>query len=157
VAADDLWLGLAMVAFCVPIALVDLRRRIIPDRLTAPAAALALALAAALDPGSLPERLVAAALAGGAFLAVALVAPDGMGMGDVKLVAVLGLYLGAAVAVALVVALLAGTAFGVAVMARRGVRAGRKAAIPFGPFLVLGGLVGLVAGPALLDLYVGAL
>lgn len=153
----DLWLPLAMVTFCVPIALIDLDHRIIPNRLTAPAAVLAVAIAAAVDPGSLPERLIAAGSAGGAFLLIALIAPNGMGMGDVKLVAVLGLYLGASVAPALFVALIAGTLVGVAVMARKGVQDGRKTAVPFGPFLVLGGLVALFAGPALIDLYLHAI
>ncbi len=60
-------------------------------------------------------------------------------MGDVKLAAVMGLVLGRAVAPALLVALLAGTLAGIVVMARHGIRQGRRTAIPFGPFLALGG------------------
>ncbi|HEY8584908.1 MAG TPA: prepilin peptidase [Capillimicrobium sp.] len=149
----DLWLPLAMVTFCVPIALIDLDHRIIPNRLTAPAAVVAVAIAAIVDPSSLPERLIAAAAGGGAFLLVALAAPQGMGMGDVKLVAVLGLFLGASVAPAIFVALVAGVLVGALIMRRKGVRDGRKTAVPFGPFLVLGGLVALFAGPAMIDLY----
>jgi leader peptidase (prepilin peptidase)/N-methyltransferase len=152
----DLWLPLALVTFLVPIALIDVDHRIIPNRLTGPAALAAVALAAVIDPGSLPERGIAAAAAGGAFLLIALISPNGMGMGDVKLVAVLGLYLGASVVPALFVALIAGTVVGVAVIARKGMTDGRKTAVPFGPFLVLGGLVALFAGPALLDLYLNA-
>jgi leader peptidase (prepilin peptidase)/N-methyltransferase len=152
----DLWLPLALVTFLVPIALIDLDHRIIPNRLTGPAALAAVALAPVIDPGSLPERGIAAAAAGGAFLLIALISPNGMGMGDVKLVAVLGLYLGASVVPALFVALIAGTVVGVAVIARKGMTDGRKTAVPFGPFLVLGGLVALFAGPALLDLYLNA-
>lgn len=153
----DLWIPLAMVTFCVPIALIDLDHRIIPNRLTAPAAVVAIALAAIVDPASLPERLIAGAAAGGAFLVIAFAAPRGMGMGDVKLVAVLGLFLGASVAPALLVALVAGVLVGLLVMVRKGVRDGRKTAVPFGPFLVLGGLVALFAGPDLIDLYLNAL
>jgi len=152
----DALLPLALVSFLMPIALIDLELRIIPNRLTGAAALVAAVLVAIVDPGSAPERLVAAAVAGGAFLAIALVSPAGMGMGDVKLVAVLGLYLGAAVAVAVLVALVAGTVAGAAVMAQRGVRAGRRTAIPFGPFLALGGVVAVLAGPQLLDLYLHA-
>jgi leader peptidase (prepilin peptidase)/N-methyltransferase len=76
-----------------------------------------------------------------------------MGMGDVKLAAVMGLVLGSAVAPALFVALLTGTLAGLVVMARHGVQAGRKTAIPFGPFLALGGVVGVFAGPALVNVY----
>ncbi len=152
----DALVPLVLVSFLVPIALIDLELRIIPNRLTAAAALVAVPLVALIDPASAPERLIAAAAAGGAFLLVALAAPAGMGMGDVKLVAVLGLYLGAEVAVAVLVALVAGTVIGLAIMARRGVRRGRRTAIPFGPFLALGGVVAVFAGSSLLDLYLHA-
>ena len=75
-----------------------------------------------------------------------------MGMGDVKLAAVMGLFLGRNVAAALLVALLAGSAFGLAIIAREG-SAARKRAIPFGPFLALGGVVGLLAGDPMVEWY----
>ena len=77
-----------------------------------------------------------------------------MGLGDVKLAAMLGLFLGRNVAPAMFVALLAGALVGVAMIARQGASA-RKSAIPFGPFLALGGVVGLLAGEQLLDWYLG--
>jgi len=146
-------LGLVLVAFLVPIALIDLDHRIIPNKLTAPAAVLAIGLGTWLDPAGEPERLVAGAAAGGFFLVAALVKPGGMGMGDVKLAGVMGLFLGAAVAPALLVALLAGSVAGAVVVARVGARAGRKTTVPFGPFLALGALVGVLAGDALLGAY----
>jgi leader peptidase (prepilin peptidase)/N-methyltransferase len=146
-------LGLALVAFLVPLTLIDLEHRLLPNALTGPAAVVAVALGAALDPGGMPERLIAAAAAGGFFLAAALAHPGGMGMGDVKLAGVLGLYLGAPVAVALLVALVGGVAAGAVVVARRGIARGRRTALPFGPFLALGGVVAIVAGPELLDAY----
>jgi leader peptidase (prepilin peptidase)/N-methyltransferase len=73
-------------------------------------------------------------------------------MGDVKLAAVMGLFLGRAVAPAMMVALLAGALYGVAIMLRDGAE-GRKRAVPFGPFLGLGGLVGLLAGDEMLNSY----
>jgi leader peptidase (prepilin peptidase)/N-methyltransferase len=76
-----------------------------------------------------------------------------MGIGDVKLAGLLGLFLGASVSVALLVAVLAGTLVGAAVMARVGVQRGRKTAIPFGPFLALGGIVALLAGAPLVHWY----
>jgi leader peptidase (prepilin peptidase)/N-methyltransferase len=137
----------------VPITFIDLDHRIIPNKITAPAAVAAVGLLAVLDPAALPEHLIAGVLAGG-FLLVALLAyPGGMGMGDVKLAAVLGLFLGREVAPALLIGLLAGTCLGVAVMARKGVAQGRKTAVPFGPFLALGGVVGWFAGPAIVDWY----
>jgi len=74
-------------------------------------------------------------------------------MGDVKLAGVLGLYLGRAVGPAILVALLSGTLVGAVIIARKGAREGRKTAVPFGPFLALGGLVGLFAGPDIVDWY----
>jgi leader peptidase (prepilin peptidase)/N-methyltransferase len=78
-----------------------------------------------------------------------------MGMGDVKLAAVLGLYLGRTVAPALFIALISGVVIGAAIIARKGVTAGRRTAVPFGPFLALGGLVAYVVGDAIVDGYAG--
>ena len=151
--AAALVLGLVLVAFLVPIALIDYDHRIIPNRLTLPAAALAVVLGTALDPGGQVERLIAGAAAGAMLGLPALLTPTGMGMGDAKLVAVLGLYLGAAVAPAFFVAFLVGTAVGIAIIARKGMMKGRKTAVPFGPFLALGGVVGVLAGDDLVQLY----
>ena len=106
------------------------------------------------DPGGVPERVIAAAAAGGILFLVALAYPAGMGLGDVKLVATMGLFLGRAVAPAILVALLAGSLVGLALIVRHGSKA-RKMAIPFGPFLALGGVVGMLAGEQLVDLYLG--
>jgi leader peptidase (prepilin peptidase)/N-methyltransferase len=146
-------LGLVLVAFLVPIALIDADHRIIPNKLTGPAAVLALVLGTALDPGGEVERLIAGAAAGGALLIPTLLHPSGMGMGDAKLMGVLGLYLGRGVAPAFLVAFAVGTMVGMAIMLRKGMAQGRKTAVPFGPFLALGGIVGLLAGDALVDVY----
>ncbi|MEA2156946.1 MAG: leader peptidase (prepilin peptidase) / N-methyltransferase [Solirubrobacteraceae bacterium] len=146
-------LGLVLVGFLVPIALIDADHRLIPNKLTAPAAVLALVLGTALDPGGEVERLIAAAAAGGLLFLPSLLHPKGMGMGDAKLVGVLGLYLGRGVAPALLVAFLVGTVVGVAIMMRKGMAAGRKTAVPFGPFLALGGVVGVLAGDQLVQMY----
>jgi leader peptidase (prepilin peptidase) / N-methyltransferase len=147
-------MSVVLILLVIPAALIDLEHRIIPNRLTALGAALALVIGLALDPGGEPERLIAAAAAGGFLLVAALAYPGGMGMGDVKLAGVLGLLLGRAVAPAILVALLSGALLGVFLIARKGPRQGRKTAVPFGPFLALGGLVAVFAGPAIVDLYV---
>jgi leader peptidase (prepilin peptidase)/N-methyltransferase len=147
-------LSIVLILLVVPIALIDLEYRIIPNKLTALGAVLALAIGLALDPAGEPERLIAAAAAGGFFLLAALAYPGGMGMGDVKLAAMMGLFLGAAVAAALLIALLAGVALGAVVIARKGARDGRKTAVPFGPFLALGALVAVFVGPQLVAVYV---
>jgi leader peptidase (prepilin peptidase)/N-methyltransferase len=134
------------------VTLTDLERQVIPNAIMAFAAVAGIAIAAAADPGTLPERLIAAAGAGGFLLAAAVLYPAGMGMGDVKLAAVMGIYLGRAVIPALLVALLAGAVIGLAMIAREG-RGARKRGIPFGPFLALGGVVGMFAGGELLDWY----
>jgi leader peptidase (prepilin peptidase)/N-methyltransferase len=152
--ATGVALSIVLILLVVPAALIDLEHRIIPNSITVPGAALALAIGLALDPAGEPERLIAGAAAGGFLLAAALAYPGGMGMGDVKLAAVMGLFLGAAVAPALLIALLAGVALGMVVIARRGAQAGRKTAVPFGPFLALGALVAVFAGHPLVDVYV---
>lgn len=146
-------LGLGLVTALVPIALIDLDVRRIPDAITGPAAILALAAGLALDIGGVPEQLIAGAAALGVFYLAAILKPGGMGMGDVKLVGVLGLYLGRAVAPAIFIALILGVVVGAIVMARVGVATGRKQAVPFGPFLALGGLIAFFAGDAIVDAY----
>src|SRR3954452_5757110 len=93
--AAALALGLVFVAVLAAITLTDLERRVIPNAILIAGALIGLAIVAATDPGSLPERLAAAAGAGGFLLLFALAYPRGMGMGDVKLAAVMGLFLGA--------------------------------------------------------------
>jgi leader peptidase (prepilin peptidase)/N-methyltransferase len=148
----QLALGLALCAMLVIVTLTDLERRVIPNAVLLAGAVVAIAIAATTDVGSLPERLAAAAGAGGFLFCVALVYPRGMGMGDVKLVDVMGLDLARAVAPALLAGFGAGALVGLAMIARRGAGA-RKQAIPFGPFLALGGIVGLWWGDAIVDWY----
>ena len=99
----QLALGLVFVAMLAAITLTDLERQIIPNKILIAGAVAGLAIAGATDPSSLPERGIAAAAAGGLLLLIALAYPRGMGMGDVKLAAVMGLYLGSSVSVALAV------------------------------------------------------
>jgi len=148
----EVLLGLVFVTTLLAVTLTDLDRRVIPNKVLLVAVVAGLAIVAVGDPSSLPERWIAAAAAGGALFLVALAYPKGMGLGDVKLAAVMGLFLGRNVAPALLVALLAGSVVGLAMIAREGVAA-RKRAIPFGPFLALGGVIGLLAGDQLVDWY----
>jgi leader peptidase (prepilin peptidase)/N-methyltransferase len=152
--AAGIALSIALILLVVPAALIDLEHRIIPNKITALGAVLALGIGLALDPAGEPGRLIAGAAAGGFLLAAALAYPGGMGMGDVKLAGMMGLFLGAAVAPAILIALVSGVLLGAVVIARKGAQQGRKTAIPFGPFLALGALVGVFAGQQLVDLYV---
>src|SRR4051794_15485233 len=144
-------LGLVLVTFLVPIAVIDLDHRIIPNKLTAPAALLAVALGLALDTSFVPEQFIAGLAAGGFFFLAAAMHPKGMGMGDVKLAGVLGLYLGRAVAPALFAALALGVVVGAAIIARYGATVGRKKAVPFGPFLAMGALIAFFVGDGVVD------
>jgi len=137
----------------VPVALIDLSHHLIPNRITAPAAVLALALGSALDPSGEPARLIAAGAAGGFFLLAAIASPRGMGMGDVKLAGLLGLLLGSSVAPALLIALVSGVLVGAVVVARRDPSERRATGVPFGPFLALGGLAALFCGHAIVSAY----
>ena len=152
--AATMALSVVLILIVVPAALIDLEHRIIPNRITALGALLALAIGGALDPAGEPTRLIAGAAAGGLLLLAALAYPGGMGMGDVKLAGVMGLFLGAAVAPAILLALLSGVLLGALVIARRGVRTGRKTAVPFGPFLALGALFAVFLGQPLVHAYV---
>jgi leader peptidase (prepilin peptidase) / N-methyltransferase len=147
-------LSVTLILLVVPVAFIDLEHRIIPNRITALGAVLALAFGLALDPAGEPARLIAGAGAGGFFLAAALAYPGGMGMGDVKLAGMMGLFLGSAVAPALLIAMVAGVTVGAVVIARSGAAAGRKTAVPFGPFLALGAIVAIFVGHPLVSVYV---
>jgi leader peptidase (prepilin peptidase)/N-methyltransferase len=151
--AGGISLGVVAVLALVPLALIDLDHHVLPNRITGPAAILAIVLGSALDPSGEPARLIAGAAAGGFFGVAALVSPRGMGMGDVKLAGLLGLLLGSSVAPALLIALVAGVLVGLVVLARREPGARRGIGVPFGPFLALGGLVALFSGHAIIAAY----
>jgi leader peptidase (prepilin peptidase) / N-methyltransferase len=149
------WRGLAAALLAlalVPVVVIDLEHRLIPDVVVLPAAALGLAAAALADPGDWWVPVVAAAAAAGFLLLLWIVYPGGMGLGDVKLALLLGAVLGVSVIPALAAAFLAGAVLGLALLVRFGSRA-RKMAVPFGPFLAGGALVALFWGPAMIDWY----
>jgi leader peptidase (prepilin peptidase) / N-methyltransferase len=150
----EIAIAMVFLTMLAAVTLTDLEQRIIPNKILLAGAILCLAIAAPTDPSGLPERALAATAAGGLLFLVVLAYPAGMGLGDVKLTATMGLFLGRAVAPALLVALLAGSLVGLALIARHGSQA-RKMAIPFGPFLALGGVVAVLAGDELIDLYLG--
>jgi leader peptidase (prepilin peptidase) / N-methyltransferase len=137
--------GAIFAATLVLLTAIDLDRRLIPNVIVLPALAIVLILQIAFYPDRTLEWVLAA-LAAALFLFVPmLVYPAGMGMGDVKLAALLGAALGKSVAAAILFALLDGAAVGLFLLARHGLGA-RKKAIAFGPFLALGGLLVLFLG-----------
>jgi leader peptidase (prepilin peptidase) / N-methyltransferase len=143
--------------FCaalVAISVVDLERRIIPNRIVLPAAAVILAAQTLLFPS--PEWALAA-LGASLFLFIAALAyPAGMGVGDVKLALLLGAMLGRTVPVAMMIGMISALVPSIVLLVRHG-NAARKMGIPFGPFLAFGGIVALFAGDWILDAYLGLL
>ena len=148
----ELVLGLVFCTVLVAITLTDLELRLIPNAIVLAGAIAAVAIVAVTDSGDLAEHALAAAVAGGLLFLVVLAYPQGMGMGDVKLVAMMGLYLGRQVAPAVLIGFAVGAVVGVALIARHGPEA-RKQAVPFGPFLALGGVIGLWFGDSIVDWY----
>ncbi|MBO0767404.1 MAG: prepilin peptidase [Solirubrobacterales bacterium] len=151
----DVVLGALLVVVLIPCAVIDFRTRKIPNKITGPAALVAIVVGTALDPGNEWGRLLAGALAGGFFLFLALLKPGGLGMGDVKLLGVMGLFLGAPVVVALFIALITNTLTGVVLATRVGVKKARKTHLAFGPYLALGGIVAAGVGHQALRLWLG--
>jgi leader peptidase (prepilin peptidase)/N-methyltransferase len=139
--------------FCIVLVVlsaIDIDRRIVPNKIVLPAAAIVLAAQTVLHPS---VEWLAAALGASLFLLLAALAyPRGMGMGDVKLALLLGAALGRTVPVAMFAGMIAALVPSAVLFARHG-SAARKMAIPFAPFLALGGLLGLFAGQPLLHAY----
>jgi len=149
---DDLVLELPFVAALIALAAIDFDHKLLPNKIVYPLAAYGVIATLLVDRDDLVENLIAGAGAFAFLLAAVIAYPRGMGMGDVKLGGAMGLYLGLSVIPALLAAFLSGSIVGVIILAREGA-AGRKKAVPFGVFLALGGIVGVLAGPELIDVY----
>jgi leader peptidase (prepilin peptidase) / N-methyltransferase len=160
---DDLALPafLYLGAIGVALAAIDIDTKRLPNALVLPSyvvGAALLLIPAVVD--SLWSDYLRALLGASALFAfyfiVALIYPAGMGFGDVKLAGVLGLYLGwlgwGTLVVGGFLGFVLGAVFGVALMLIGG--AGRKAKIPFGPFMLLGAFLAIWVGPAITDWYV---
>jgi prepilin signal peptidase PulO-like enzyme (type II secretory pathway) len=151
-----------LAATSVALTLIDLDTHRLPNTIVLPSYVVLLALfAVACVLGADWAALLRATLAGVAlyafYLVLRLVRPGGMGGGDVKLAGVLGIALGwigwGAVVVGAFAAFLLGGVFGLALLATR--RAGRKTAIPFGPWMIAGAWIGILAGESIAGWYVG--
>jgi leader peptidase (prepilin peptidase) / N-methyltransferase len=145
------------------LAWVDLQLHLLPDRLNGPLfagclALLVLAAASGDDWASLRGAVAGAFALLGFYLLLALVRPADMGLGDVKLAGVLGLLLGwlgwGPLAVGAVAAFLLGGLAGLALVAAR--RGGLRTALPFGPFMLAGALLGVLVGEPVAAAYVGS-
>ena len=149
-----------LLALMPAIALIDLRHRIIPNRLTYPSLllfSLVIVLARVIGGVGDPARAGIGLLLYGGILFVVAVVSRGMGMGDVKLAALIGLVLGSLglrfVGVAAGAAIAFGGLGGVVALA---MGKGRKSAIPFGPYLAAGAVVGGIWGEQIASWYIGS-
>jgi leader peptidase (prepilin peptidase)/N-methyltransferase len=153
---------LYLAAAGVLLGVIDLGHRLLPDRVVLPSLGigivlLAVAALAGGSPGALLRAVVAAAVLFVVFLVMALIAPSSLGMGDVKLAALLGLYLGwlgwNAVLFGAAAGFVVQAVLALVLLATR--RIGLRGELPFGPALLLGaalviGWSGAVAAPGLL-------
>jgi leader peptidase (prepilin peptidase) / N-methyltransferase len=142
------------VAALVAITVIDLRHQIIPDAITLPGIVVGLAASIAAGRISWLDAVLGVLVGGGVFVVIIVVSRGGMGGGDLKLGAMLGAFLGwQALLVALFVAVMLGGISAVALLVSG--RLARKDAIPFGPFLALGGVVALFWGGQIIAWYLG--
>jgi leader peptidase (prepilin peptidase)/N-methyltransferase len=157
--------GVGMAVLCwvlLGLAWMDAETFLLPDAFTLPGLALGLVyqgLIAGIRGAGL--SFLSAAICGGLLLVIALLYKavrrrEGMGMGDVKLAAMLGAWLGwKFFGVVLFLAVLTGAAFGIALILRRGTGQKGPLRVPFGTFLAGAGIVAVFAGPRVLAWYVG--
>jgi leader peptidase (prepilin peptidase) / N-methyltransferase len=151
-AAPRLAPGLLLCAVLVGVTAIDLRYRIIPNRVVLPAAVAGYAVSVAFAPDRWLELLIAALAAGLLLFVAAMASPAGLGMGDVKLALMLGAFLGRGVAVAIMGGLLAAALPSLAILLLHG-RGGRRMTLALGPYLALGGVVALLFGHDVLHWY----
>lgn len=131
---------------------IDLAHKIIPDRITLPGILAGLAASLFLTPIGLVDALLGVGLGGGLFFLVAILSRGGMGGGDIKLIAMIGAFLGwQAVLVTIFLGALCGALVGISLMLLK--KKGRKDPVPFGPFLALGALIAMVWGHDLIFWY----
>jgi leader peptidase (prepilin peptidase) / N-methyltransferase len=150
----DLIPALLLVTGLVAITGIDVDHQLIPDSISLPGVVVGLMASTVTGRPGWFDSLVGVLVGGGIFLLIIVASRGGMGGGDMKLGAMLGAFLGwKLVLVAILVAILVGGAFAVGVLLLR--RKGRKDALPFGPFLALGGMVSLFWGEVLLAWYLG--
>jgi leader peptidase (prepilin peptidase)/N-methyltransferase len=134
------------------VACIDLAHTIIPDAITLPGILAGLLASLVLTPVGIGNALIGVLLGGGLFFVIAVLSRGGMGGGDIKLIAMIGAFLGwQAVLATIFLGAFLGALMGLTLMLLR--QKGRKDPLPFGPFLAMGGLLTMVWGEELVAWY----
>lgn len=132
---------------------IDLEHQIIPDTITLPGIGIGLLAASTVLPPGFFNSLIGLLLGGGFFYLVAVLSRGGMGGGDIKLIAMIGAFLGwQDVLMTIFIGALSGSIVGVFLMLFKG--KGRKYPVPFGPFLALGAVISLLWDQEILNWYI---
>jgi len=143
---------LALGASLLALTMIDLHHKILPDRITLPGIGIGLLASATLLPTGLMSAAIGAVAGGGLFYLIAVLSRGGMGGGDIKLIAMIGAFLGwQAVLLTTLLASVGGSLVGGFLMLTQG--KGRKYAVPFGPFLSAAAIVCLLWGGEMVDWY----
>jgi leader peptidase (prepilin peptidase)/N-methyltransferase len=136
----------------VIVSCIDLAYTIIPDAITLPGIVVGLGCSLVLPSVGFGNALLGAGLGGGLFFLVAVLSRGGMGGGDIKLIAMIGAFLGwRAVFMTIFLGALCGALVGLTLIALK--RKRRKDPVPFGPFLAFGAVLAMVWGPDLMTWY----
>ncbi|HXJ67189.1 MAG TPA: prepilin peptidase [Actinomycetota bacterium] len=158
---ESVWVAALISAFLavlLALSAIDIRHRVIPNRIVYPSAVVALVAVVVLDLTGQGldwvDGLIGLVAYGGGLLVIALIAPRGMGMGDVKLAGLIGLVVGSValshVAVAAGAAILLGGLAGILLLA---LGRGRKTKVPFGPYLAAGAAIAVFWGAQIANAY----
>ena len=149
--AGELALALVLISVSIALAVTDLEYRLLPNRIVGFGAVAGFVLSALAGPAAWWTHPLAALAVAGFLFALASAYPGGMGMGDVKMGGMLGLFLGPYAALAVFVGALFGTILYVSLVGAG--RIGRGSALPFGTFMAFGAIIALFAGPELWGIY----
>jgi leader peptidase (prepilin peptidase) / N-methyltransferase len=149
---------LVLTAILIVLFVIDLELQLLPNLITLPGIAVGFLFSLVAPPGPLPS-LAGIALGAGILYGIAAAyyavrRQEGMGMGDVKMLAMIGAFLGwRAVLVTLILASFSGALIGIALLSTK--REGLRFALPFGTFLALGAFAAMIAGDAIIRWYLG--
>ena len=140
-----LFAALVLLGALVSLAAIDVEHRLLPNVIVVPAALVGLVLSTLANPDEWLAYPVSAIVMGGGLLSLAAIYPGGMGMGDVKMAAMLGAFLGSYAAVAVFLGALIGVVVGGTLMVFG--KVGRRYPMPFGALMAVGGILALFFGP----------